>query len=363
MPLPLQFKRLGGSRLLLALCVSLYTVAICAWYLLRQYYGDSLDWLAALNTFALYLFVPLLLLGILVLAARQFNLLPFLGAPLALFLFLFGAQWIPSSPRADPALPTLRVMTFNVNGNSYHPERATARITSEHADIVLIQELSPHHSYNLTSGLGARYPYRQLEPFPGRRGIGILARYPIQDHGLVRLGRDPRAAQRLGVEWEGHSLEILNVHLESTAPGENLAGSFQERDAQVRQLLALVEQANLPTIVAGDFNLSDTSQAYARLAQNLRDAHRDAGWGFGFTFPASPDFIRNVAVSPFAGILQLRTSRLASAVAVIPLAPLPLLRIDYIFSSGALRATGAYTAAWDGQSDHRAVVAEFQFSN
>jgi vancomycin resistance protein VanJ len=349
-----------ASQIILRLFVAFYAVGMCVWYVLRELHGDSWDWLALVNTFALYLFVPLLFLVVIVLAARHFDLLPLLGAPLALFILLFGAQWIPPLTRADPTLPTLRVMTFNVNGNTNYPERATTRITTEDADLVLIQELSPHHSYNITSRIGSRYPYRQFEPIPGRRGIGVMARYPLQDQGWVRLGKDSNAAQRLTMEWEGHALQILNVHLESTTPGENVEASFRERERQVRQLLTLVEQENVPTIVAGDFNLSDTSQAYAMLAKNLRDAHRTAGWGFGLTFPASPDFIRNLAAPPVAGLLRTRTNRVASVFGIVPLAPIPLLRIDYIFATNALRATNAYTAAWDGQSDHRAVVAEFQ---
>lgn len=351
---------LRPSRNLLSVFVLCYAVGISAWCIFRVLYGDNLESLALVNTFALYLFVPLPLLIVVVLAARQLVLLLPLGVPLALFLLLFGTQCLPPIIHIDPAQPTLRVMSFNVNGNTDYPERATTRIALEDPDLVMIQELSPHHSYNLTSRLGARYAYRQLEPVPGRRGIGVMSRYPLQTQGWLRLGKDPYAAQHLTVEWEGHALQILNVHLESTIPGENIAASFRERETQVAQLLALVAQENVPTIVAGDFNTSDTSQAYAALAANLRDAHRTAGWGFGLTFPANPDFVRNLAATPFARLLQTRPSRVASVFGIVPLGPLPLLRIDYIFSTSALRAIGAYAAAWDGQSDHRAVVAEFQ---
>ncbi len=332
------------------------------WYVLREIYGDGSEWLALANTFAFYLFAPLVLLGLLILAARQYPLLPALGAPLALVILLFGAQCLPPTVRADPTQPTLRVMTFNVNGNREPHELATEQIVAYAPDLVLIQELSPRHAADLNTRFSTHFPYQQLEPIPGRRGIGILSRYPLQARGWLKFGKDPQAAQRAQIEWQGHSLQIINVHLASTMPGENVAASFREREMQVQELLALVAQEKKPTLIGGDFNLTDTSHAYSMLARELSDAHRAAGWGLGFTFPSSPELVRSFIAAPFAKLLQTRENNVESALASVPLPPTPLLRIDYIFSTNDLRAVNAFTAPWDGQSDHCAVIAMFQLN-
>jgi vancomycin resistance protein VanJ len=350
-------------RIVLALTVLLYAIGMCVWYILRAFYADTLEWLALVNTFALYLFLPLWLFLVLIVSVRRYALLPLLGLPFGLFLFLFGTQWIPHASLVDSTQPTLKVMTFNVNGNTSRPDLATARIEAEDADVVLIQELSQFHSYSITSRLQARYPYRQLEPLPGRRGIGILSRYPVQDQGWVKLGRDSNAAQRIRLDWQGRSVQIFNVHLESTVPGENVIASFREREQQVQQLLTLVASENVPTIVAGDFNLTDTTYAYSMLAHELHDAHREVGCGLGLTFPSSPALVRRVLLQRVAQVFQTRDNVFAWLLNRVYIPPFPVLRIDYLFSTPSLRATKAYTAAWDGQSDHQAVIATFQLSS
>ena len=44
----------------------------------------------------------------------------------------------------------------------------------------------------------------------------------------------------------------------------------------------------LPLIVIGDFNLTDQQSLYTSLTRHLRDAHREGGWGMGFTFTPLP---------------------------------------------------------------------------
>ena len=74
----------------------------------------------------------------------------------------------------------------------------------------------------------------------------------------------------------------------------------------MRELLALAGGEEIPTIVAGDFNLSDTSQAYSWLGDVLHDSHRAAGWGLGLTFPASPEFVSKIVLAAIGNALRTR---------------------------------------------------------
>lgn len=348
-------------RLVLAASVIGYTVVLCIWFLLRLAFKDNLSWLALANTGALYLFAPLVLFIPLVLLARRWRLLAVLLLPLALFLYLFGASFLPRVPRRLADRPTLRVMTFNVFGNSPQPELATTLIETENPDLLLIQELSPRHSFDLTGRLGTRYPYRAFEPLYGRRGIGVLSKFPIESLGWLRLGQDRYAAQQLLLDWQGEKIKLINVHLESTRPGENVDTSFRERETQIAQLLRVVSDDPMPTLIAGDFNMTDTTQGYATMTSRLQDAYRQSGWGLGLTFPTHPIFIRSVLASSIARLINNRSTTVYGWLEPIDIPPLPLLRIDYIFTTPDLVPTGARVADWDGQSDHRAVIAELQF--
>ena len=80
----------------------------------------------------------------------------------------------------------------------------------------------------------------------------------------------------------------------------------------------------------GDLNITDQQSLYLAVTSNLRDAHRVAGWGMGFTFT--------------------RFVRLG----------LPMWRIDYVLYSSHVVALRTHVGDNDG-SDHRPLYAELAF--
>ena len=114
----------------------------------------------------------------------------------------------------------------------------------------------------------------------------------------------------------------------------DMALSYNEtlRDLYLHRLLDQIDAEVFPMIVAGDFNMSEFTPGYARLAERLLDSYREAGAGLGATWP-------NV--------------RRFDLPAIIPVA----VRIDYIWHSPDLRALGAQCGDYWG-SDHLAVLAE-----
>jgi endonuclease/exonuclease/phosphatase (EEP) superfamily protein YafD len=97
--------------------------------------------------------------------------------------------------------------------------------------------------------------------------------------------------------------------------------------------------------VTTDFNACDQSTAYAIVTRVLGDAWREAGWGFGHTFP---------------GALSPGSSR--PIILGLPV-PMWLLRIDYILHSRDWRTHWARIGPWDGVSDHRPVLARLVLSH
>jgi endonuclease/exonuclease/phosphatase (EEP) superfamily protein YafD len=98
-------------------------------------------------------------------------------------------------------------------------------------------------------------------------------------------------------------------------------------------------QTKTPLIVTTEFNATDQSRAYRIITQQLGDAWREAGLGFGHTFPGGP--------SP--GIWR-------PMIFDYPL-PMWVARIDYSFHSHHWQAIRAELGRWDGVSDHRPVIA------
>ena len=90
-----------------------------------------------------------------------------------------------------------------------------------------------------------------------------------------------------------------------------------------------------PQLVTGDFNQTEWSPSYPLVTAELRDSFREAGWGFGHTFPSTLSWARwDIS--------------------------LPLLRIDYIFHSGELLAQDARVGP-ASRSQHLPVIVDLAF--
>ena len=109
----------------------------------------------------------------------------------------------------------------------------------------------------------------------------------------------------------------------------------EEFDAQMTALAADIAQVEGPLIVAGDMNATDQSEIYRKFNHYLEDAYWETGWGFGFSYPASPYSFMDM-----------------------PFQTGPLWRIDYVFHNQYFTATSAHTLSNAGGSDHFPIVVE-----
>ncbi|MCA9906435.1 MAG: endonuclease/exonuclease/phosphatase family protein, partial [Anaerolineae bacterium] len=99
------------------------------------------------------------------------------------------------------------------------------------------------------------------------------------------------------------------------------------RNAQLDFLLGRLAEETLPYIVAGDFNMSDQTLAYTRVAAAMHDSLREIGAGYSATWPLA--MVRG------------------DVWAWVP----PLVRIDYIWHSDGWVAQAAARGPLLG-SDH-----------
>lgn len=318
------------SRLAVAFCLT-YAVGVLGFFVWRALLPHWPPFLVLANSFVPFLFAPLLLTLPLALLIRS---KPALLADLALlivFVASYGRLFLPRHrPIVASADGTLTVMTFNIQFNHPQPEQAVAAIESENAEVVTVQELIPFTAELLRQRLGDRYPYMLLEPEIS--STGLLSRHPILHSEWFAMAGDGNVALQAVLDVNGRPVHVLAVHpppprlswqIRGRLPNGILEG---ERDRQIADVARRVETLEGTVLAIGDFNMADQSRAYAEMTALLKDAYREAGWGFGFTFPHSQ-----------------RIGRLP--------VPWPLVRIDYVFHSDDLYAEHARVGC-EGGSNH-----------
>ncbi len=292
--------------------------------------------LALMATFEPFLLLPLLLcLGLALLARSRLALVALAVAALP-FVLYYLPLFLPRLP-APASSRTVTVMTHNILAANRESDRLAETILSQDADIVALQELVGNHAARLAPKLAATYPYRVIY---ADQGLGLYSRYPLRDAQLLTLGAEGSYAIRAVVDLPGGPVTVFNAHPRHPridwTPG---AGSLlyvanfdpSRRDRAVASLVSAIDRVKGPVIVLGDLNLPDRSGAYRQLTEYLKDAHREAGWGLGYTFPE--------------GLVGGRFWT-----------PFPFLRIDYVLHSPEIRALEARPGPPSG-SDHLPVVA------
>lgn len=322
-----------------------YLWGLTAYLLLRTVTADHLWWLALLNEFAPLLFVPLPLVLLAAVLLRQRYL-----TALALILVTITALWFGPRfwPRASlPAAPSpFTVITFNVWGYNAQLNEVEAWFLAQDADVILLQEIPERYANQQIPNLVDHYPY-QISQSTDVRWWGnlILSRYPILSAETLPGDHVP-AQQRFTIDYNGQTLAIYNIHFAMpTGPSRlpQLGNRFvfhtafsydnRTRNSEIERLLARLENEPYPYIVAGDFNMSENAATYRAIAETMGDAYREAGTGWGGTWP-----VPIVAELP-------------------PWLP-PILRVDYIWYSQHFQPIEADNGPTLG-SDHLPVYARF----
>lgn len=234
----------------------------------------------------------------------------------------------------------LRLMTYNVHGGvgvdrKLDLDRIAAVIRREQPDVVALQELDVgrlrsggvDQARHIAERLGmASHFHAAFRVQEEEYGDALLSPLPMR---LVRAGSLPRPAgspkviERRGAQWvavalpDGRELQVINTHLglvplEQRGQVDALLGPEWTGDPAFAQG---------PSVLLGDFNATSRYAAYRRLAARLKDAQKSFAAEPVRTFPAR----------------------------------LPMLRIDHVFTAGAVTALDAWapnTALARIASDH-----------
>lgn len=312
-----------------------YGVGLALYIVLRALFGDGTWWLGLINTFAVYTFVPMLICLPLAILLRRKRALLLYGSLVIIGLVWFGPRFMPRVGAVPEGIP-LRVVQFNVYPYNTEIDAVESWLRETDADIIFMQEMDVTFAAELTERLSDAYPY-VVDHLEDRR---ILTRYPLVEVGFITLVDGDRYMTRAVIDVDGRAVALYNIHLlmpfgtVRQIPWGQFSGAVafalqyddSARNQEIRRLLGILDDELLPYIVSGDFNTSDFSATYHWLASHMGDSFREAGIGFGASWPAG-------------GSEELPD--------IFP----PLIRLDYIWHSDAFQAVAAAPGIRLG-SDH-----------
>jgi len=248
-------------------------------------------------------------------------------APTIFICLTYAPLLLPCLRTEHNDLTQLKVMSYNVWRKNKNMSVAAEVIRKEQPDILLLQELQLARVENLFDALVNLYPDSKLHFAYHKKMLqAVISRYPLTQ--MVALPEKGQA-QKVLIKTPHGPITVFNIH-------PSRRKNWLRRHRQISALLA-EDIATIvgPIILGGDFNTNDQTQTYRLVTQYLRNAHWEAGCGFGFTYPAPKKIVKRGVPIP------------------------PLVRIDHIFYSDSFVPKRARTLKESGGSDHLPVVAEF----
>ncbi len=322
---------------------TIYSIGLSAVLLLRSRLTENFKAIGLFNSFAHMLMLPSLILLPINLLLRPWSAW-FQVIPVATFLAAYGRLLVPRKPAVETtASRTVKILTFNLHGESQLLEPILDILRTANADIISLQELSVEAADCFKTALIGIYPNQALYPSEqSSRGQGILSRYPITNPNYWRnphIARNSLGHLRVEIDFDGIPIIVYNTH--PLHPGmANDGFSTRPRGQEIDVVLELATADTGAVLIMGDFNMTDQNEDYQRITARFRDSFRSVGAGMGFTFPDLSSFQSLPDYWP------------------LPIRLFPFLRLDYIFHNTSFRSIHAKVWSTAGGSDHRPIWTE-----
>jgi len=315
----------------LRVSVGAYGLSVTGGLLLRGLIGEVNSLMALYNTLAHLLWMGAAGLLLVTLLLRRWLLAALLLLPTLAFVAHDGLHLLsPPDPQPDPRqIAEFSVISYNLLGGRGDYSASIELLQQADADLIALQEVDADAAEQIDAALAPSYPYAALHPGTRVEGQAVYSRYPILDD-VYWQSASTISGQRTVIEVAGNQIVLHNVHPPPPGIGNGLLNTAS-RSQSIGEVLAYAAPDRGPVLLVGDFNATDLTEDYARIAADYRDTFRQAGAGLGWTWP---HWITRI----------------------VPHTP-PLLRIDYVFQRGPLQTLDAGTWPSSGGSDHAPVWA------
>jgi endonuclease/exonuclease/phosphatase family metal-dependent hydrolase len=156
-------------------------------------------------------------------------------------------------------------MTFNVHRGRANDESTIAAVGAADADIVCLQETTAEWERVIKERYKDQYAYMLFAPKENAGGLAVLSHFPIVDRGVMPVPGDWHPAWHVLVQTPGGPVQLLNVHLRSLFEGDGMFATNYVATGKdhVYEMSLFMEGvlADVPMLIAGDFNESPTGKA------------------------------------------------------------------------------------------------------
>lgn len=191
--------------------------------------------------------------------------------------------WVGGSAAARSDGMLVRVASANVRQRNPAPEKVLDFVRTSDPDVIVLADARGERWRAVLSAIGADYPYRAPQGWRHGAELILFSRHPIVPNTMIGspAGRRPYLGARLALG--DHLLTVVGVHASSPSPKD--PSDSRQRDLQLYSLADIIEDAEGPLIVAGDFNTTPWSPPFQDLvsAAGLRNAAM--GHGYIATWP------------------------------------------------------------------------------
>ncbi|MER7514299.1 endonuclease/exonuclease/phosphatase family protein [Streptomyces lavendulae] len=204
-------------------------------------------------------------------------------APAVAWVSLFGGML--TDKRSGTG--NFTVVSHNVDEENPDPARTARALAASGADVLALEEMSSKATPAYERELAAGYPYRS-----DTLGVRLWSKHPLTDVQAVPIMPWTRAV-RATVDTPGGPVAVYAAHLASVRVTPAAGFTTAQRNDAAGKLAAAVRAEPLPRVVVmGDFNGTAEDSTLEPVTGLLRSAQREAGAGFGFTWPASFPVVR-----------------------------------------------------------------------
>lgn len=193
---------------------------------------------------------------------------------------------------------SLRLVSLNVQSYATDLDSAMHQVVVADPEFILLQELWSRSGFEVVAGVLGAAGYR----IEGKALHDDLDRSKFNEGTFVAIrGEWDFVEQEMGedsavvkISKGGQELVLVSHHGPKKggySPGSVL-GTAEEQVQVSEDLLRILEAMKAPSVVGGDFNAPESGPAFKVLKSRFHQAFREAGHGFGLTFPSVFPIIR-----------------------------------------------------------------------
>jgi len=209
------------------------------------------------------------------------------------------------APSVDIKFATFNVQEFKMIYNLSSMEQIADYLAQNGVNTVCLQEVPGDHSVAALQRVFTTMPHVVITGGKsGQLQLAILSKYPLDSVRTVSFEERVNCALFADILVKNQKIRLGNYHLQTTnwnqvkgalIPQQESKGNwldalgtisqnFRYRGRQVDSLRSIMDRSPYPMIMSGDFNNTPFSYSYSTIKGDLKDAFREAGNGYGYTY-------------------------------------------------------------------------------